>query len=351
MYYILILIILIFYYIANNSRQGYRENRDKRFSYYICIILVLLAAFRSDEVGADTPGYRIDYKDMSFFHDIRSIIDRHTLYYIGYFGLSKLFHMAGLPVQVWFGFVEAVYLYSLMRLVDKFSKDRVLSLLVFTTIGLFTFSLAGLKQTLASAMVMLAFVLFTEKRYIYAALLVVLAYFTHQAALIMLGAFPIYLLRNNRWLVPAIIGVCVGIYLYSFSFMETMVSILENDHFESYLVTDSEYSYVTFIFYATIVGVSCINIKGYSDAKAGDSKLFLSLSALGCALQLLAGVSPSLFRLALLYTPFFMILIPNTLHYSNIKYHSQCRFFIIASVIFYFLYTGRENAYSFFWNG
>lgn len=351
MYYILIAFILYLHY--NCQRKiGITKNRlDDRYSIYICIVLVILAAFRSDMVGADTLAYRMDYEGLMHYHDFDSLVDRYTISYIVYFGLSKLFSLAHMPVQVWFGFVEAVYLYSLMRLVDKFSKDRVLSLLVFTTIGLFTFSLAGLKQTLASAMVMLAFVLFTEKRYIYAALLVVLAYFTHQAALIMLGAFPIYLLRNNRWLVPAIIGVCVGIYLYSFSFMETMVSILDNDHFESYLVTDSEYSYVTFIFYATIVGVSCVNIKGYSDAKAGDSRLFLSLSALGCALQLLAGVSPSLFRLALLYTPFFMILIPNTLHYSNIKYHSQCRFFIIASVIFYFLYTGRENPYSFFWNG
>ena len=255
--------------------------------------------------------------------------------------------MAGMPVQVWFGFVEAFYLYSLMKLVNKFSRDKILSLLVFTTIGLFTFSMAGLKQTFAASLMMLAFVFFIEKKYAYTALLIFATYYTHQAALIMIGTFPLYLLRNNKWLVPTIIGLCVCIYLYSFMFMETMVSILGNEKWEGYLVTDSGYSYVTFIFYTTITAVSYINIKGYSNELPGEARLFFGLSALGCALQLLAGVSPSLFRLALLYTPFFMVLIPNCFYYSHYK---TTKLFVIGCVIFYFLYTGRNWPYSFCFN-
>lgn len=348
MYYILIFFILFCYNNWHSKLKG--DIQDKigiRHSWFICVFLILLAAFRSDEVGADTLGYRYDYESLYYYGNFDALIDRYTIYYIGYFGLSKLFHMAGMPVQVWFGFVEAFYLYSLMKLVNKFSRDKILSLLVFTTIGLFTFSMAGLKQTFAASLMMLAFVFFIEKKYAYTALLIFATYYTHQAALIMLGAFPIYLLRNNKWLIPTIIGLCVCIYLYSFMFMETMVSILGNEKWESYLVTDSGYSYVTFIFYTTITVVSYINIKGYSNELPGEARLFFGLSALGCALQLLAGVSPSLFRLALLYTPFFMVLIPNTIYYSNSNNNSLYKYAILISVIFYFLYTGRNSQYSF----
>lgn len=345
MYYILILIILFCCNKWCSMPQGDLQDKvGSRYSWFICVILVLLAAFRSDEVGADTLGYRLDYESLYYYDSIDALIDRHGLYYIGYFGLSKLFHMAGLPVQVWFGFLEAFYLYSLMRLINKFSRDKILSLLIFTTIGLFTFSMAGLKQTFASSLMILAFVFFIDKKYIYTALLVFATYYTHQSALIMLGAFPIYLLRKNEWLVPTILGLCACIYLYSYRFMETMVDILGNEKWESYLVTDSKYTYVTFIFYVTIVAVSFINIKRYSDYQQGEARSFFGLSALGCALQLLAGVSPSLFRLALLYTPFMTILIPNVAYYSK---NRLVRYFLMGCVIFYFLYTTRNSPYSF----
>ena len=345
MYYILILITLFCYNKWHSMPKGGLQDKvGNSYSWFICVVLVLLAAFRSDEVGADTLGYRYDYESLHSYGSINALIDRYSIYYFGYFGLSKLFHMAGLPVQVWFGFLEAFYLYSLMRLINKFSRDKILSLLIFTTIGLFTFSMAGLKQTFASSLMMLAFVFFIDKKYIYTALLVFATYYTHQSALIMLGAFPIYLLRNNKWLIPITITLCISIYLFSFRFMEAMVDMLGNEKWESYLITDSQYTYVTFIFYVTIVAVSFINIKRYSDYQQGEARLFFGLSALGCALQLLAGVSPSLFRLSLLYTPFMTILLPNVAYYSKNKY---VRYFLMGCVIFYFLYTTRNSPYSF----
>lgn len=348
MYYLLILVILICYYLSHSRRNSFEiEKVENKCTLFICAVLVILAAFRSDNVGADTLGYRFNYETLSCYPSFQALVERYTIYYIVYYGLSKLFSLAGMPVQVWFGFVEAFYLYALVKLINKFSKDKVFSLLIFTTIGLFTFSLAGLKQTMASAIMMLAFVAFVDKKYILTVLLACVTYFTHQAALILLGAFPIYLLRNNRLLIPTVLCFCLLIYLYSYSFMETMVSVIGNEKWEDYLVNDSKYSSVTFIFYAAITFVSLLNFKGYNEAHPADSRCFFGLSALGCALQLLAGVSPSLFRLALLYTPFFMILIPNTIYYSKSKLGTYYKYFIIASVIFYFLYTGRNSQYSF----
>lgn len=345
MYYILILIILLFHRTWSNQPKRKRVKSEKAYAFIICIILVLLAAFRSDNVGADTVGYRNAYLAMGMFQSIQDIVDRHTYDYLVYYGLSKLFHMAGMPVQVWFGFVEALYLYALMRLVNKFSKDKIFSLLVFTTIGLFSFSLAGLKQTMSMSLMMLAFIGLMEKKYWLSALLIVLTYYTHQSAMIFLAAFPLYYVRKARWLIPATMGIFVLTYFYGFAFMETMVETIDNERWDKYLITDSGYSYVTFIFYLVITLVSGLNIKKYHAVDPSFSYLFFGLSILGCGLQLLAGISPSLFRLAYLYTPFMMILLPNVSYYSNNK--QLVRTILIVCIVFYFLYAGRNSTYSF----
>lgn len=324
--------------------MGVREVKEKRISYWICVILVIMAAFRSDWVGTDTLAYRMDYENLVYYHDFDSLVDRYTISYIGFFGLSKLFSLAHMPVQVWFGFIEAFYLFALMQLINLFSKDRIFSLLVFITIGLFTFSLAGMKQTMGAALVMLVFISFIKKKYLLSALLAFATYYTHPAALIGLGILPLYHVREKKWFISMTIATCLAVYAYSMTFMTTMVEILGNEHFEGYLVIESDYSYVTFIFYVVITGVSFLYFKSYNKSSPEFAKFFLGLSTIGCGFQLLAGVSPSLFRLALMYTPFMTILLPNVAYYSKNKF---VRYFLIGCIIFYFLYTNRNLPYSF----
>lgn len=332
------------YFYVTQQPEGLREKKDTQFAYWICVILVFLAAFRSDLVGGDTADYRYDYVSMGGYHSLDGLIERYSLFYMGYFVPSKIFHMMGLPVQVWFGFVMAFYLYSLIRLINKHSKNKVLSLFVFVTIGLWSFSMAGLKQTFAMSMMMLAFVLFIEKKYWLTIVLVVLTYYTHQAALIGLAVFPLYYLRNNRLLIPLSLLICGLIYVYNFLFMETMVQIIGNEKWEDYLVKDSDYSYVSLIYYIVITSIGFLNYKNYKNAEPEHAKMFLCLSIIGCGLQFLASISPSLFRLSYIYTPFLMILLPNVVYYSRNK---SVQYILMGSMTFYFLYVNRNFPYSF----
>ena len=322
-----------------------RAQKENFYALIICIVLIVMAAFRSDAVGADTMGYRSNYMNMGNFHSFQDLVDRFSLYYMGYYIPSKLFHLVGLPVQVWFGFLEAFYLFALMKLVNRFSKDKIFSLLVFVTIGLFSFSLAGLKQTLAMSLMMLAFVAFVEKKYWLTALLVFLTYYTHQSALIFLGAFLLYFLKKGRWLILAAIVVSVSIYFYGYFYLVNMVDLIENEQWEKYLTTESGYSYVTFIFLSVITLIAGLNMKNYSEAEPHNSRYFLASSIIACGIQLLAGISSSMFRLTLPYMPFIMILLPNASYYSYKK--KEVRIVLMVSIIFYYLYAGRHVPYSF----
>ena len=344
MYVLLVLIILFFHQQLKSKPLALRKKKENTYVFIICAILVLLAAFRSDEVGADTEGYRLQYLNMGSYYTFQDLVDRFTYFYLGYYIPCKIFYQLGLPVQVWFGFVEAIYVFSMVRLINKFSEDKIFSLMVFVTIGLFTFSMAGLKQTFAMALMMFSFLFFVEKKYWISGIIIFLVYYTHQSALVFLAAFPMYYLRNTKWLIPLSILAGLLVFFNGYYFMELMVDVLDNEKWEGYLVKESNYTYVTFIFYSVITAIAAFNFTRYNKAEPNYSKLMLAFSVLGCGLQLLAGISPSLFRLAFLYTPFMMILLPNTAAYSRNR--SDLTLIIMGCIIFYFLYGFRDFSYS-----
>ncbi len=348
MYYILLLFILLLYSVYNTHDTSVaNKKKEDVYCFIICVALVLLAAFRSNKVGADTLGYRLDYDALSKYTTYASLLKRYSIDYIGYYGLSKLFQLMKMPVQVWFGFVEALYLVALMLFIKRFSKDKIFSLLVFVTVGLFTFSMAGLKQTVANAFIMYAFLLFINKRYWLSVPLIILAYYTHPSVMIFVFAFIAYYLRNSKYLVTVCFLSCILIYFYSTLFIGTMIDMLDNNHFQAYNVNKSGYSYVTFIFYFSITLISLLNYKNYKKNCLGSARYVTGMAMLACGLQLLAGVSPSLFRLANLYVPFIMVLLPNTTFYAHKENRTWVKLILMGCVIFYFLYAGRNSQYSF----
>lgn len=350
MFYLLIGFFLLFLCSYNAHIDSLLDKKqEKRYVNILCFLLIFLATFRGDGIGGDIAGYRMEYENLSSFPTFRSLVERFGLYYIGYFGTSKVFSLLGMPVQIWFAFVESFYLFALMRMVNRFSKDRIFSLLVFVSIGLYIFSYCGLKQTLAMGLMMYAFMCFIDEKYYLTVLLIIATYFTHQSALVFLAAFPLYILRNNRLFIPLVITACALIFVYSFYFMSWMVDTMDNDKWEDYLTTESGYSAVTLIFYCSIVLMSMVGYSYYHKNSFGEAKFILGLSILGCSFQGLASLSPSLFRLAYLYTPFLMVLLPNVCYYAPKHIQKPLKFVLVVSIVFYFLYTGRNTPYGFFW--
>lgn len=344
-YTLLVVLILLMRYKAISMTQGHlRDSIELKYCKLIWIIIVLLAALRGIKVGADTAGYWADYLRMPFY-SFTKLNDQYQGY-LGYYYTSKVFSLLKLPVQVWFGFVEALYVYALYLLSKRFSKDLLLSILVFVTIGMFTFSMAGLKQVMSMSFMILAFLCFVDKKYVRTIVYILIASLCHSAGLIFLATIPLYWIRNRKIFLPLIGITGVASYFFGSLLLTTMVKVLGNDHFESYLVLNTSYSSVTLIFYCSIFIISIVGYESYKVNEPNDAMFILGMSLLICSMQALATISPNMFRLALCYAPFMMIMIPNVLFYSEDRY---LRFIVIGSIIFYFLYVTRNTPYSFYW--
>jgi glycosyltransferase involved in cell wall biosynthesis len=153
-----------------------------------------------------------------------------------------------------------------------------------------------------------------------------------------------YLIDNAIYV--ALLSI-VFIYFYNQWFLASMVQALNEEHFEMYLTEKSGYSYVTFIFYTAITAMAYVGYRGYVKINTDDARLAFVFSAFACGLQLLAGVSAEMFRLAYLYSPFMMILLPNSCRFATPNIKRSLLWVLMGSLIFYFLYTNRNFPYSF----
>ena len=302
--------------------------------------------FRGESVGADTSDYITDYKDMSIM-TFRDILENYKGYQ-GYYVLSKVFSILDLPYYVWFGFVELVLVSAIARFINKYSNDKLFSILIFITTGFFMFSLAGLKQTLAMGFVFHAYIDFVEKHYLRFLALNVLAYTIHIVALLGDLIIIFYIIRNRRVYYPIFVVLLFSILFGGMYLVSSLTKIIGNDHYGStYLNTGHSYSGTTLYFYLFVLGCTIPFLKSYLKDNS-IAKVALVGSMLVCAFQYLSSYSASLFRLAYCFMPFFIVLIPNVFSIKNPTLQQQVfGLLTIFVVIFFCLYTHRNFVFTF----
>lgn len=345
MIYPLLLILIVVFEIVKFHRK--QASLDTIYSGLLWGILIFMAAFRASTVGADTPGYIEDYEMMQTLSYYQvSVVKRG---YLGYFYLCKFFSDMHAPLWLWFGFVESVYIYAMFRFVKKYSADRIFSIMVFVTNGLFTFSMAGQKQVMSMGLILLAFLYFTEKKYLKMILAVAWGAACHSAGLIFIMAFIIYWIRNSKIFLYVALGVPIAIYALSKIFLTQITAMLvlakedSGEHFEDYLNLDASYTPTTFIFYTGAVIMAATFIMPFYRKYKIEGLFVYAMCIMACSLQTMSSINPTLFRLALPYTPFLMILLANTR--STIKNYRLRLFYgyaIWGCHLSYFLFTTKE---------
>lgn len=349
-YAIVILIIVFLRYQLDNNRVSNPDYAlETKYLKIVCGILVVLAGIRGSGVGTDTAGYIADYlKDKSL--SLSQVIQKHGSIGGGYFFFTKLFSMTGLSVHWWFGVVELLYVYAIYQFVQKFSQDKLISMLCFFTMGLYSFSLAGLKQTMSMGFAILAFVALRDKRYPMAVILGVVSFWCHTAAAIFAFGIVGYLLRNMKLYYFYLVVFFAAVLLWGDSLWVNSIELLNDEHYtELYADADNLYSSWTFVFYLLLLALMAFPWRRYSIENSDECKVLYGMTLIATAFQSLATSFSTAFRVAYYFLPFMIVLVPNCCNYmSNNKRLWKIGLCLIC--IFWCLYTGRENEFTFFWN-
>ena len=344
------LIYILFLLILHLLLTTVSKRNHSKFEMLFCGVaylgLIVLAAFRGPTVGADTLDYISDYNEINkySFSEVIEIYSGYEFFYL----ICKLFKLIDLPLATWFAFIEIIYVSAIARLIHKDSTDKIYSIILFITIGLYMFSLAGLKQTMAMGLILHAFMELRNKRYFTTVLLFFMAFFAHPTALVFLPAFLFYIGGSVKHY--NLILICFSV-LFAFSLKYILASFLNVgrlDHFGRYLEINTSYSIWTLLFYILMIIVSIPFIKSYSKncIYKNEPRFEMTCLIIACCLQFLASLSPSLFRLALYYTPFFLIYMPNVLYVRSDVARKVIKLIVILGIVFFYAYTNRNFVYS-----
>lgn len=341
--------ILLLYYLilANYKKDSKTRNRlESWFCNLAFAGIVFLAAFRGKSVGADTGGYMLHYSELQYL-SFDAVLDRYEGYEFFYL-VAKLFSLMNMPTWVWLGFIEFFYVTAIRRLIYSFSCDRLYSIMIFVSFGLFGFSLAGLKQTFAMALMLHAFLFFVDKKYLWSMLFIALTYYTHPACLIFGFGFLLYMLRNKRYYYIVLLSTIIIIVFGAMATMSFLVELLNQDHFNVYINEEGTYTASTLVFYLLLLASSIPFCKQYIKEQE-LAKVFLGFLIIACSLQSLASLSNNLFRLAYLYTPFYLVFLPNAFDKNNTQMSRITKIIALLGAIFFWLYAARNFHFTFIW--
>lgn len=366
--YIIFLAFIFFSYLAIVKTRTSDTARNKRlFLDTVFVAMFLIYSLRASTVGRDLPGYEYAYgMTMSSYAGL--------YFEKGYILLMVACRFLRMPFQLFLTLVNFIILFPVYLFTRKYSRDVLMSVLVYVCYMLFEFNMTGIRQAIASSIVLLAYmVLLESKRFplVKYVLIVALAFFFHKGALIALVYVPFHFFRTLRFYVSGALAAIV-LALTTRGFLITYIKeLFQKDSMHA----DAEvYIGLNFIaMCALAVAFICARLMQQQnetnqnpalaltanelrfDSRYSVNTFCLKLFLLSLAVMLLFGTDTAT-RSTMFLSQVLIVLLPNCVHEtfeprSRLLLQFFCYVFLVVFMIFETLLPNNFDIvpYRFFW--
>lgn len=306
----------------------------------VCLVLFLTYFFQDVSSNGDLIGYSQSY-------------DRNQKMEIGFFLRNfdqykdPVYHFCGLlfsklsfDFYAWKTLIALVLIAGLYHLLMYESVNPALSVVVFLVLGLYGFSLSGLRQTAAFGILLFTYPYLKGRHFFRFIILVIVASLFHSTALIFLVAYPIYGLKFN-WRNLVLLCVLGGAVLISATpiirfYLEFSGTA---DIYSSYLQSDTTLS-ISGIIISGCIWLFCVinSFLGKDDFR--DNHL-TNLALISVLMRILAVTQfAEFFRISMYFSLFDLLMIPDacSCKWGN-KSLAQVKTFDVAAILclYYFV--------------
>lgn len=326
------------------------NNRDKRIYLFICgFVMFLMIALRHNSVGSDDSfNYYSNWSDLQSlsFNSMKTYVPNHEMeagYLYTVWVLSKVF----VHPQFLFVITGAFFSFSVCRYIYINSKEPSISLVMFYCLGLYTFMVQGLRQSIAMSLCLFAIEFCKNKKPIKFLVLIAIAFLFHKSAVAFL---PVYFLSYVKLTTVTYIGTFgVGAFLLAFSGpLIRYANILFGS--EYYRVVDSG-GFVAVAIYVIILVTAFALQNNYGNKKHFD--LFFLLTFFGAtfySMRYVGGLIAG--RISWYYMFGQLILLPNIVSTMEKRTRVIVKFAIVSLCVLLFAYRLHDSnllVYRFFW--
>lgn len=193
-----------------------------------CVMLILFAGMRSDEVGTDTAIYVYQHSQIDSFASVLSGSMEVGYNLLSWLATKVSDSYASLLLLI-AAVVVPLYVTTIVRLVKRYETGIYL----FIVLGFYTFAFNGARQAIAAAICFWSIRFLLDRRFVPYAAAIGLAMLFHKTALV---ALPLYLLAAPRLRISRLAGLAAASALI-LVFLRVFVGLaadLLDDRFASY---------------------------------------------------------------------------------------------------------------------
>lgn len=274
--------------------------------------------------------------------------EKDTLFYI----LSKIINLyISSNYTVWLFINGFIYISALFLLLKKYSKDFLISLIVFCVLGFAFFAMTGMRQNLAMACTMTALYFLLEKKNFLFVLFVLLASLFHKTSgificLYLADRIPVskkYLFLYTIISIVSVLSVQI--------ILQNVIELNIDERFEWYHDNQQGLNKSGLILQLMFLGASLYMLDFKIETRA--NRIYVVMSIIGITLQAMSSVIAEMFRLSMYFSIVYVILFANSLKYYMSRFpQSKLRFLAIVILSIYVLISknsGCTRDYYFFW--
>ncbi len=326
-------------------------NSKKTFIIIAGVFLFLIASLRSIHFGpGDVLFYVNKYTSLTqgsisfYWYNFINGEGKDPFFYL----FSKIISILGFDYHMWLAILSGIFIYSVSRLININSPEPYISYIGLISLGYFFFSLTGLRQTMALALLLLSYSYLKDRKLTKFILIVVIASLFHSSALIFVVAYPLFNMKIGIKHAFGVIGSLILATFFENLIREFILVLSWTDQLSEYANRDTSLTISGFIIQISIFLFCLFFKKGVLISDNRNLGLY-NLIFLGVIFQAFSTVIAEFFRISMFFSIYSIVLIPiaiNTIKDNNIKVIVYL--LVITALIAYTLWNGNFYGFKFF---
>lgn len=321
----------------------------KRYVVIMGIILFFMMGFVSNKVGSGDSGFYVNNWELlrktslaGLFPTINKI-DLEIGFEIWLWISAHIFQWS----QFFFILYGAFVAFTISRFLYLNVKDLCLGFVMFSTLGMFSFMVQGIRQGFAICFCILAIEMCKNRKLIWFLAFVGLAMLFHSSAIVFLPVYFFPLLKINfKSILIFITALIISLIFLDRVFL--LINTVINDHYAIGDTGKTQGGFVTLAVYIIIVIVSLILLR-----KKDDIGIFFYMTVIAMvSFSMRYGVSNISQRVAYFFMIAETVLLPEALFCFEKKQRILIRFIVIFLCFGIAFYKASYSAiipYQFFW--
>ena len=352
--------LIAFYYLLyqdNKISETSMEKRRKLFVWISGFTLFVIMGFRHQLVGVDTDQYLARYHSTAYYDwDMFLQWDIWLEKELGFTLVGKILYSLNVPDEMYLMLYGLFIAVCISRLIYKWCKNPFWGFYLHTTIGLFTMSMSGIRQSIACCICWLGIDCIFEKKPVKFAVFVLIASTFHQSAIFFIVFYfarYVTIKKLSGWIISAFSVACIVLR----PILVPLLSYFMPSKYEIYgLASDKHQVNPFLVIVALLIPMFCLFFWERRKIKDENEEQFYSLcfagSFLYAVIQVLAMSSNMIGRMTQYFYIFNVVLLGNIItdiEDRNTRYIASAFALILPGYMFFKSQSLGISPYYFFW--